>query len=270
MNYLKIYTLLLCAVLIAACSDDEEQFNSGAATVNLQETAMTVKESAGLCTVPVVVTGEHTGTIRVTFELKDHNAKEDENYIVTTKTLLIPAGQETMNFEFKTVDDKLVNDDRSFDVEIADVKGASIGENKRLTVTIKDNDSSFYETLSGTWVFTGTASATNVSNVPVGFSVRVNTAEEGTEAYEHYLVCSNKNGFVRIMILNGNLVGGCIMNMIRRRRKLTCPLCRVKMSLLMARILFVSGDWLWTEVLLTYIAENMMLKLKLSLSRMPI
>ena len=65
MNYLKIYTLLLCAVLIAACSDDEEQFNSGAATVNLQETAMTVKESAGLCTVPVVVTGEHTGTIRV-------------------------------------------------------------------------------------------------------------------------------------------------------------------------------------------------------------
>ena len=46
MNYLKIYTLLLCAVLIAACSDDEEQFNSGAATVSLQETAMTVKESA--------------------------------------------------------------------------------------------------------------------------------------------------------------------------------------------------------------------------------
>ena len=195
MNYLKIYTLLLCAVLITACSDDEEQFNSGAATVSLQETVMTVKESAGLCTVPVVVTGEHTGTIRVTFELKDHTAKEDENYIVTTKTLLIPAGQETINFEFKTVDDKDVNDDRSFDIEITDVKGASIGTNNRLTVTIKDNDSSFYETISGTWVFTGTASATNASNVQVGFSVKVNTAEEGTEAYEHYLVCSNKNGF---------------------------------------------------------------------------
>lgn len=156
---------------------------------------MTVKESAGLCTVPVVVTGEHTGTIRVTFELKDHTAKEDENYIVTTKTLLIPAGQEAINFEFKTVDDKVVNDDRSFDIEIADVKGGSIGTNNRLTVTIKDNDSSFYETLSGTWIFTGTASATNASNVQVGFSVKVNTAEEGTEAYEHYLVCSNKNGF---------------------------------------------------------------------------
>ena len=25
--------------------------------------------------------------------------------------------------------------------------------------------------------------------------LEVNTAEEGTEAYEHYLVCSNKNGF---------------------------------------------------------------------------
>ena len=195
MNYLKIYGFLLCAVLITACSDDEEQLNSGAATVNLQETAMTVKESAGLCTVPVVVTGEHTGTIRVTFELKDHSAKEDENYIVTTKTLLIPAGQETINFEFKTVDDKIVNDDRSFDIEIASAEGASIGENKRLTVIIEDNDSSLYETLSGTWVFTGTASATNVSNVPIGFSVKVNTAEEGTEAYGHYMVCSNKNGF---------------------------------------------------------------------------
>ena len=65
MNYLKIYTLFLCAVLIAACSDDEEQFNSGAATVNLQETAMTVKESAGLCTVPVVVTGANIPELSV-------------------------------------------------------------------------------------------------------------------------------------------------------------------------------------------------------------
>ena len=65
------------------------------------------------------------------------------------KRYLFLPGRKQWNFEFKTVDDKLVNDDRSFDVEIADVKGASIGENKRLTVTIKDNDSSFYETLSG-------------------------------------------------------------------------------------------------------------------------
>lgn len=270
MNYLKIYTLLLCTVLTTACSDDEEQFNSGAATVNLQETVMTVKESAGLCTVPVVVTGEHTGTIRVTFELIDHTAKEDENYIVTTKTLLIPAGQETINFEFKTVDDKLVNDDRSFDIEIADVKGASIGENKRLAVTIKDNDSSLYETLLGTWVFTGTASTNQVTNAPVGFSVKVNTAEEGTEAYGHYLVCSNKTDLIRITILSGNSAGGYIMNMIRQHRKLTYLLCRMKMSLLMARTPFDSGDWLWTEVLPTCIEESMMLKLAQSHLRMPI
>ena len=216
MNYLKIYTLFLCAVLIAACSDDEEQFNSGAATVSLQETVMTVKESAGLCTVPVVVTGVHTVTIRVTFELKDHTAKEDENYIVTTKTLLIPAGQETINFEFKTVDDKVVNDDRSFDIEIADVKGASIGTNNRLTVIIKDNDSSFYETLSGTWIFTGTASI---------WFARI------------------RMDLIRIMTLSGNLAGVCIMNMIRRRSKPIYLLYRVKMSLLMVRIPFVSGDW---------------------------
>ncbi len=60
------------------------------------------------------------------------------------------------------------------------------------------------------------------------------------------------------------------MNMIRRRRKLTLSIVPGEDVASMARILFVSGDWLWTEVLLTYIAENMMLKLKLSLSRMPI
>lgn len=62
MRNLKIYALFLCAAAMTACSsDDEEAFNTGAATVNFQETSMTVKESAGLCTVPVVVTANTTG-----------------------------------------------------------------------------------------------------------------------------------------------------------------------------------------------------------------
>ncbi len=195
MKNLKIYAFCLCAVIMAACSGDDESFNTGAATVNLQETEITVKESAGLCTVPVVVTGERNGNIRVTIELENHNAKEDEDYIFTTKTLVIPAGEEVANFEFRTVDDNIINGDRSFDLVIADVQGASVGSSNRLAVTIKDNDSDLYETLAGTWIFTGTSSAITVSNVKVSFSVKVNTAEEGTEAYEHYLVCSNKNGF---------------------------------------------------------------------------
>lgn len=195
MKNLKIYAFCLCAVIMAACSGDDESFNTGAVTVNLQETEITVKESAGLCTVPVVVTGERNGNIRVTIELENHNAKEDEDYIFTTKTLVIPAGEEVANFEFRTVDDNIINGDRSFDLVIADVQGASVGSSNRLAVTIKDNDSDLYETLAGTWIFTGTSSAITVSNVKVSFSVKVNTAEEGTEAYEHYLVCSNKNGF---------------------------------------------------------------------------
>jgi hypothetical protein len=228
-----------------------------------------VKESAGLCTVPVVVTGERNGNIRVTIELENHNAKEDEDYIFTTKTLVIPAGEEVANFEFRTVDDDIINDDRSFDLVIADVQGASVGSSNRLAVTIKDNDSDLYETLAGTWIFTGTSSAITVSNVKVSFSVKVNTAEEGTEAYEHYLVCSNKNGFDRIMTLSGNSVGGCIMNMILLRRKQICLLCREKTSLLMALIPFVSEDLLWTGALQRFTGENMMLKQRLSLLKMP-
>ena len=195
MRRLKIYACCLCAMIGAACSDDDKTFNTGTATVNWQETTMTVKESAGLCLVPVVVSGERNGDIQITIGLENRNAKEDENYIVTTKTLVIPAGQEVANFEFRTVDDDIINDDRSFDIVITDVKGASIGTNSRLAVTIKDNDSNLYETLAGTWIFTGTASGIATSNVLVSFAVKVNTAEEGTEAYGNYLVCSNNAGF---------------------------------------------------------------------------
>lgn len=196
MKNLKLYALFLCTAFVAACSsDDEETYNTGAATVDFQETTLTVKESAGLCTVPVVVKGEHNGNIRVTIELEDKTAKEDENYIITTKTLVIPAGQETANFEFRTVDDYLINEDRLFNMVIADVRGAAVGTNSRLAVTVKDNDSNLYETIAGTWIFTGTASALKVSNVKVSFSVKVATAEEGTEAFGNYLVCTNEAGF---------------------------------------------------------------------------
>ncbi len=92
MNYLKIYTLLLCAVLIAACSDDEEQFNSGgygklAGNCNDGERICRFVYCACCCD------GRTYRNYPCDVRIKDHNAKEDENYIVTTKTLLIPAGQ---------------------------------------------------------------------------------------------------------------------------------------------------------------------------------
>ena len=90
MNYLKIYTLLLCTVLTTACSDDEEQFNSGAATVNLQETAMTVKESAGLCTVPVVVwTKKDTSFIKTYPVVSVRKLRNTRDICLTTWTCLL-------------------------------------------------------------------------------------------------------------------------------------------------------------------------------------
>lgn len=197
MKYLKIYTLLLAAILVSACSDDDEVvFNTNEATVNMQETEMTVKENAGLCLVPVVVTGERNGAIQVTISVSQSGnspATEDENYIVTTKTLLIPIGTDVANFEFRTVDDEDVNADRTFDITITDVKHASIGTNNKLSVTIKDNDADYYEKLAGTWIFTAKANGITVMGQEVAFSVKVNTA--AGDAYGTYLVCSNQNGF---------------------------------------------------------------------------
>lgn len=195
MKYLKIATLLLCGVLTVSCSEDEATLNTSDATVNFQNTEMEVKETADLCNIPVEVTGERNGDIKVTISISSENAAEDENYIVTTKTLVISADEAVANFEFKPVDDEEINADRVLTIAITSVEGGQAGQKSSMTMKILDNDSNYYETLAGTWAFTGTASGTSVMNVQVGFSVKVNLAEEGTEAYGKYLVCSNEKGF---------------------------------------------------------------------------
>ena len=196
MKNLKILVLILCAVSLTACSDDEGTVNSSPASVSLQETTMTVKETAGLYNVPLVITGERNGDIRIIVDVEDHSAVADQNYVLTTKELLIPAAEKTAHLEFRTIDDEDRNEDRTFDIVIKEVIGAEIGTNSRLAITIKDNDSSYYESLAGTWIFTGTASSNTVTGgVNTSFSVKVTTADEGTEAYEKYIVCSSNNGF---------------------------------------------------------------------------
>lgn len=153
MKYIKLFMLLAAVTLMGACSSDDDSWNSAPdVTVSMGNATMTIKESMGLTNVPIVVNGETNGNVFVTVAVKEvgeHPAKEDVNYYVTDKTINISDGKG--NIEVEPVDDDEINDDRTFEITIVDAKGANIGENATTLVTLKDNDSQYYEKLQGTW-----------------------------------------------------------------------------------------------------------------------
>ena len=51
----KIFALLLAATLFAACSDDDNDWNNGNATVSMGQTEISVKENKGIFNVPIEV-----------------------------------------------------------------------------------------------------------------------------------------------------------------------------------------------------------------------
>ena len=107
MKFRKIYALLLTSFLFVACSE-EESWNSSDVTVNMAQEEVLVKESAGIFNVPVTVSGELNGPIKVTVEVTEageNPAMEDVHYIVTSKSIVIPADATGGNIEICAVDD---------------------------------------------------------------------------------------------------------------------------------------------------------------------
>lgn len=149
----KIFALMLAATMFTACSDDDE-WNGGDVAVNMLENEISVKENGILFNVPIVVDGEMNGAVRVTVEVAEtgtNPAMDDVHYYVTQKTIVITAEEGKGNIEIMTVDDNDINEARTFTVTIVDVKGGSIGTSAATAVTIKDNDSVFYEKMQGAW-----------------------------------------------------------------------------------------------------------------------
>ena len=156
MKYIKLFMLMAAVTFFAACSSDDESWNSASdVTVGMAKAEMTVNEGKGLFNVPIEVKGETSGNVFVTVEVKEvgaNPAKEDVNYYVTDKTISI---SDSIGYvEVEPVDDDEINDDRTFEITIVEAKGAKIG-NATTQVSLKDNDSQIYEKLQGKWKLTG-------------------------------------------------------------------------------------------------------------------
>lgn len=154
MKYIKILALSLLPLSFSACSEDEVVLNSGDATVEFENASVTIKESVTSVNLPIIVKGEHNGKIVVnaTMTEKSDGIEIDKNVIITTETLNLLEGTESVNLEvvLTGIADDEVNAGKNIIFEIKDVKGAKIGNNKTCKVDLIESNP-----MEGTYVVGG-------------------------------------------------------------------------------------------------------------------
>lgn len=144
----------------SACSLDFETPDTNTAsgvTVSMKQSEINFFESKGLVKVPVVVDGNANGYVTVTCAIEEYTdggsdaAIDFAHYMVTSQTINIADGDHSGYFEVKLIDDRVINDTRSFRISIVNAQGAAIGSLNSTIVNIDDNDDRPYDRLDGRW-----------------------------------------------------------------------------------------------------------------------
>lgn len=204
MKYFKLFLLVAAIAFFGSCSDDKETQNTNSdVVVEMESPTFSAKESAGSVKVPIKVTGKTNGKVYVTIEVKEcgnNPAKEDVHYYVADKTIAI--SDEIGYVEYRAVDDKEMNEDRTFQLVIKEAKGAKIGAQNTTTVTIVDNDNAPYDRLQGEWKL----SAKNPDGQGESFTVNITEPaqfnEDGSKNREYGKVLY-MDGFMGLSAADG-------------------------------------------------------------------
>lgn len=196
MKYVKIFALALGLASLTACSDSDDYNSASGVTVEMGKSEIQVKENKGKFFVPVTLTGDANGPVKVNLKIEasgpnpalpfeDRNGSWDGDYIVTSETLNIPEGVSSVNVEINTVDNREENEDKTFIITIASAEGAAIGSQSSTTVIIKDNDSLPYEKIQGEWTLSGFSI---YEKEDVKLTCRIDGYEEGEPGFDSKLL----------------------------------------------------------------------------------
>ena len=158
MKLTKIFAIALAAATMTACSDDDNGWNTkSGVTVDFENATMDITEDKSFFEIPVVVTGETNGDIKVTIEVEtpstvdDYTAVENEQYMITSYSIVIPKGSASKSFEVRNLwEQGVVTPDKTFTVKLAKVEGATAGAVASSAVTIVNIDNT-YTGLLGRW-----------------------------------------------------------------------------------------------------------------------
>lgn len=184
----KIYSIITCLAvalsLFTSCSD-EEKINTGNAQVAFAQSSLEVKESKGIFYVPITVSGEQNGPIKLSISVStnDANCKEDVNFMITSKNLIIPENKKQVSVEIKAIDDRLINEDRHFTLHLENVNGATISGTSATNITLLDNDDIPYERMAGTWIITASNLLSESGEEPISWETNLTVVDESDPSY---------------------------------------------------------------------------------------
>lgn len=191
MKTIKIFMLAVCTALFAACSSDDEEYNSLQTTVGFQNETIVIKENTGIYNVPIIIEGYRNGDVSLVVEAEGtgaNPAKEGVNFRITDKTLSLLAVNDTtnnavLNVELETIDDAEINDSRELTLTITTATGATV-KTKQTVVTLRDNDAAFYEKFFGKW----TLIAKNSDDARIEKTITISgPTDESDPDYDKYL-----------------------------------------------------------------------------------
>lgn len=191
MKYVKLFAMAVGALFFTACSDDNNFNTASDVTVQMGQNEITVVENKGIINVPVVLSGEANGPVKVQIKVEgtgtvpgtpfeEVNGEWAGNYIVSSETLNIPAGEKSVSVEINLVDDYLETGDHTFTVSIVSCEGATIGAQSTTTVVMLDNEAfPVYDQIQGKWKF----NFINKKDAASVFNLTIEGYEEGSPEY---------------------------------------------------------------------------------------
>ncbi len=158
----KIFAIAIALLAFTACSDDEDDPNyntNGNVSVSMKDSQISIDENvkSDVVNIPINVNGNANGMIKVEVAVTaigTNPATEDKDFLVTSKTIYIPATKHEGNVELSIVNNRLKENDRTFTVSIIRAEGATVAQDSNTTlVTLVDDDATLYGRLQGTWTF---------------------------------------------------------------------------------------------------------------------
>lgn len=206
MKFSKIFAIAFAALTMTACSDEDNGLNSASGvTVDFESPDMEVMESQSFFEIPLLVTGDANGDVKVTIEVEtpaqagESTAVENKDYIITSYNVTIPAGKKSCAIEVRNIwEQGVVTPNKDFKVKIANIEGAKPGAINETIVTIINVDTSTYKELMGSWTLSAEDFQTGET---ISYEVFFDYPEE-PETYEvGHLVCAygfNRYAFMYI------------------------------------------------------------------------
>lgn len=130
MKFTKLLYTFLVALLFTACSDNESLNSASDVKVGFAQTEMTISEKSTVINVPLTVTGESNGSVKVNIVVKEvvgTSLENDKTILLTGNNITFPEGVNSVDAEIYTKIETETDDyDRYFTLEIVSADGAEV------------------------------------------------------------------------------------------------------------------------------------------------